>query len=146
MTTTTMTATTMTSPADAARALASQFISFLETGQAPDALFTEDAFCDLTVPLWRLQGQGRSAVIALRTDNHPGGGTVSTSRFDVTERGFLLEVEERWEDRDESWYCRELIRCDVTAGAISAIAVYCTGDWDSARVTEHAAAVPLLRP
>ena len=52
-------------------------------------------------------------------------------------------------DRDqggEQWYCRELIRADVSEQGITELAVYCTGDWDSARVAEHAAAVSLIRP
>jgi len=39
-----------------------------------------------------------------------------------------------------------LFRADVSDGAISQLTVYCTGDWDRARVAEHAAAVRLLRP
>jgi hypothetical protein len=38
------------------------------------------------------------------------------------------------------------MRADVTNGSISAILVYCTGDWDSARVAEHRAAVTLIQP
>ena len=60
--------------------------------------------------------------------------------------GFVLEVEESWHDRGEDWYCRELFRADVTDGRISSLSVYCTGDWDAARVAEHRTAVHLLRP
>ncbi|MFD0637224.1 hypothetical protein ACFQ9X_42305 [Catenulispora yoronensis] len=68
------------------------------------------------------------------------------SRLDATATGFVLEVEERWEQDGESWYCRELFRADVSDGAIAELSVYCTGDWDRARVAEHAAAVHLLKP
>ena len=44
--------------ADQANALARQFVTFLETGNPPDGLFTDDVFCDFTMPLWRLQAQG----------------------------------------------------------------------------------------
>jgi hypothetical protein len=128
------------------RDLAAQLVAFLETGVAAEGLFSADAFCDFTMPLWRLQAEGRDAVTALRTDNHPGGGRVPRTRLDATSTGFLLEVEEVWEDAGHTWYCRELMRADVADDGISALSVYCTGDWDEERVARHRAAVPLLRP
>lgn len=37
------------------------FVRFLETNTAPEGLFTEDVFLDLTLPQWRLQTYGRDA-------------------------------------------------------------------------------------
>lgn len=128
-----------------AQELAEKFITFLETGAIPDGLFTPDVFVDFTMPLWRLQAQGLDDSLALRRAGHPGPGLVPRSRLDTTATGFVLEVEERWEQDGESWYCRELFRADVSDGSISELSVYCTGDWDRARVAEHAAAVKLLR-
>ena len=131
---------------DAARSVALQLIPFLETGDAPPGLFTDDVFCDFTLPLWRLQAQGLEPVVALRRQGHPGPGRVPRWRCDPTPTGLLLEVEERWEQAGESWYCRELIRADVAGESITEIAVYCTGDWNAARQAEHQQAVRLLRP
>jgi hypothetical protein len=128
------------------RELADQLIAFLETGDVADGMFAADVFCDFTPPLWRLQARGIEDAVALRKAGHPATGTVPRSRLDVTQTGFVLEVEEQWSADGEDWYCRELIRADVTDGAISAISVYCTGDWDAARQAEHRAAVVLLRP
>jgi hypothetical protein len=58
----------------------------------------------------------------------------------------VLEVEEEWDQDGDTWYCRELLRADVTDGAISQISVYCTGDWDGALVARHRETVGLLRP
>ncbi|MCU1345717.1 MAG: hypothetical protein JWL70_1983 [Acidimicrobiia bacterium] len=127
------------------RDLADKFITFLETGTAVDGLFTPDVFCDFTVPLWRLQAQGIEQVLELRQNGHPGRGRVPRSRFDTTATGFVLEVEEQWEQDGDSWYCREMIRADVADGAISQMSVYCTGDWNSERLAQHRATVPLLR-
>jgi len=44
------------------------------------------------------------------------------------------------------WYGRELFRADLRGDAMSSLSVYCAGDWDAARVAEHASAVLLLRP
>jgi hypothetical protein len=98
------------------RELAAKFIQFLETGSAPDGLFTPDAFCDFTMPQWRLQTQGAEDIVRLRKGGHTSPGRVPRSRFDATTTGFVLEVEEEWEQDGEQWYCRELFRADVADG------------------------------
>jgi hypothetical protein len=125
--------------------LAARFIAFLETGDAAPGLFTADVFCDFTMPQWRLQAQGLSDVLGLRKAGHPGPSRVPRSRYDATATGFVLEVVEEWEQDGESWYCRELFRADTSEDGISDLSVYCTGDWDTQRVAEHAASVRLLR-
>jgi hypothetical protein len=132
-------------PTDAG-ARAEEFISYLETGEAAQGLFAPDVFVDFTLPRWRLQAQGRPAALALRRAGHPTAGRVPRSRFDPTPTGFVLEIEEMWEDAGGSWYCRELFRADVGPEGITDLAVYCTGDWDTARIAEHAREVTLIRP
>lgn len=146
MSATQITPRTQVTPQATAQALADKFISFLETGDVPEGLFTPDLFCDFTMPQWRLQAQGVQDAVALRLAGHPGPSRVPRSRLDATATGFVLEVEEQWEQDGESWYCRELFRADVSDGAVSELSVYCTGDWDRARVVEHARAVRLLKP
>ena len=126
--------------------LADQFVAFLETGEPPAGLFHPDVFCDFTLPLWRFQAQSREEVVALRRAGHPGPGRVVRSRFDPTPTGFVLEFEERWTDGGTAWYSREMARADVTEAAISAVSVYCTGDWDEALQARHTRTVPLIRP
>lgn len=128
------------------RELAAKFVEFLETGDVPKGLFTPDLFCDFTMPQWRLQANGLEEAVGLRKNGHPGPSRVPRSRFDVTATGFVLEVEEEWEQDGESWYCRELFRADVADAAISQLSVYCTGDWDRAQVARHQETVALLRP
>lgn len=130
----------------AARDLAGAFITFLETGDSPEGLWAPDVFLDFTTPLWRQQACGIEDVTGIRKAGHPGPSRVPRSRFDTTATGFVLEVEERWEDDGGSWYCRELFRADICDEGISALSVYCTGDWDRARVDRHAREVRLIRP
>ena len=140
-----MTATTST---DAVTRCVQGFVQFLETSGAefPADLFHADAFLDFTSPTWRLQAQGVDNIVRLRQGGHPWPGQVPRSRVDRTTTGFVIEVEETWIEGGDTWYCRELIRADVIDGSIAEVSVYCTGDWDSARVAEHAAAVTLIRP
>lgn len=132
-------------PADV-RASADQLISFLETGTAAPGLFARDVLLDFTMPTWRLQARGAEDSVALRRAGHPAPGRVPRSRLEATPTGFVLEVEETWEDGGDRWYCRELFRADVGPEGITELAVYCTGDWDTARVAEHARQVTLIRP
>jgi hypothetical protein len=140
-----MTSTREQAPA-ATDALGGAFVRYLETGDADPALFAPDVFVDFTMPRWRLQATGVADALALRRAGHPQPGRVPRSRLDPTPTGFVLEVEETWDDAGGSWYCRELFRADVGPAGITELAVYCTGDWDAARVAEHARAVTLTRP
>jgi hypothetical protein len=128
------------------RARAEELVSYLATGEAAPGLFAPDVFVDFSLPLWRLQASGRDAALALRRSGHPAPGRVPRSRLDLTPTGFVLEVEESWQDAGGRWYCRELFRADVGPAGITELAVYCTGDWDAARVAEHAREVTLIRP
>ncbi|HEY2125814.1 MAG TPA: hypothetical protein VGH77_01370 [Streptosporangiaceae bacterium] len=136
----------MSQTAQTHRDLAAKLIEFLETGTAAEGLFAADAFCDFTMPQWRLQAQGAADIVQLRRHGHPAPGRVPRSRFDATDTGFVLEVEEEWDQDGESWYCRELFRADVADGTIRDISVYCAGDWDRATVAKHRETVRLVRP
>lgn len=126
--------------------LSRKLIVFLETGTAPAGLFRPDVFLDLTLPTWRLQARGAGEVTGIRVAGHPGPGAVTWWRSDPTPGGFVFEFAERWRHQGQEWYSREMMRLDVTDGAIAGLAVYCTGDWDEARQREHARSVTLLRP
>jgi hypothetical protein len=123
-----------------------RFIAFLETGDAHPELFTAEVFVDFTLPRWRQQARGRDELIAMRRQGHPSPGKVTRWRTDPTPTGFVLELEEQWEQGGEPWYCREMFRADVEGDAIHELSVYCTGDWDTRRRAEHAREVRLLRP
>lgn len=129
-----------------AQTIATRLIEFLETGVAPEGLFADDLFLDFSLPKWRLQAQGKEAAIAMRLQGHPGQGKVPRWRCDPTPSGFVLEVEERWSCNGRDWYCRELLRADLSGDSIAELSVYCTGDWDSDLEEQHRRMVSLLRP
>lgn len=120
-------------------------VRFLESGTAPEGLFAADVFTDLSLPQWRIQTATAADILAVRADRHPFPGQVHVERVDLTESGFTVAFEERWEHHGQRWYSRELIRADVVDDRIVDMAVYCTGDWDEAVQREHAGSVKLLR-
>jgi hypothetical protein len=129
-----------------AHELAEKLIVFLERGEVREGLFAPDVFCDFTMPTWRLQASGVEDCVALRLGGHPGAGIVSRWRFDPIPTGFVVELEESWDADGEHWTAREMFRADINEHGITQLSVYCTGDWDTARRAEHAAAVTLIRP
>jgi len=120
-------------------------IRFLETGAVPDGLFAPDVFADLSLPHWRVQTGTAADILAERAAGHPFPGQVRVERVERTDHGFTIEFEERWDNDGQNWYCREMIRADLTGDTITELSIYCTGDWDEARQREHAAAVQLIR-
>src|SRR3954454_14649869 len=109
-----------------------KFVSFLESGGiAADGLFAPTVFADLTFPHWRIQTAGADELVAGRRQMHPQPGRVRLEPVTATETGYLVKLEERWEDGGQDWYCREGFVMDLDDdGAISEFTVYCTGDWD----------------
>ncbi|MFI0960427.1 hypothetical protein ACH4S8_03235 [Streptomyces sp. NPDC021080] len=128
-----------------AKELADLFVEFLQTNSAPDGLFTDDVFVDLSLPQWRLQTAGRDNLVALRRSSHPALGTVPRHRAEVTGTGMVIEFEERWEDAEGTWYCREMVRAEVRDGSVGEVSVYCTGDWSPEVQEAHRREVTLIR-
>lgn len=126
--------------------LAEKLVDWLQTGDRPDDVFTDDVFVDLSLPQWRIQGQGLDTIFEIREGGHPHPGKVRVEALDLTSRGFLIQFEERWISEAQEWYCRELIHCMVRGRRIAELSVYCTGDWDEAVQHRHAGEVSLPRP
>jgi hypothetical protein len=123
-----------------------RLIRFLETGDVPDGLFTDDVLLDFTPPRWRVQTRGVADGVALRRAGHPAPGRVTRHRVDPTPGGYVIEFEEAWSDAGGDWTSREIARADLRGDAICELSVYCTGDWDAERRARHAAEVRLIRP
>lgn len=142
-----MTTSTMPLPATIQTSV-DKFVEFLESGGvAPAGLFAPDVFSDLTFPHWRIQTQSADELVAGRRRLHPQPGRVRLERVTPTDTGYLVKLEERWEDGGEQWYCREQFILDLDEnGEVFDFTVYCTGDWDEERQREHANTVTLLRP
>ena len=81
-----------------APAVVHALVRFLERNEAPDGLFTDDVFTDFAMPIWRLQAVGPAGAEALRKRGHPVPSRVTGARYDPTPSGFVLEVEEEWDD------------------------------------------------
>jgi hypothetical protein len=112
-----------------------------ETFAADADVFTDDVFCDLFPPFWRLQLQGPDALLAQLRAIAEAPSTVRLLGLVPTASGFVLEHEETQGDE----VARRLLVCEVTDGRISEVVVFCNGGWDSALRARHAAEAPMLR-
>jgi hypothetical protein len=126
--------------------LAERFVRWLETGVRDPGLYADDLFVDLSLPQWRLQGEGADAAYLRREDSHPHPGTVTVGLLEPTPGGFVMAFEERWDAEGQRWYCREMIHAAVRGDRITRLDVYCTGDWDEAVQRRHRDQVRLVRP
>lgn len=140
-----MTAQTVDVPARVQQSV-DRFVAWLETG-ATDGLFAPDVFADVTLPHWRIQWQGIEQTIDGKIRFHPPAGRTRVEKVLAGATGYALKVEERWEDHEQQWYCREAFLCELDdEGRITELHAYCTGDWDEVAVARHAEAVTLVRP
>ena len=128
-----------------AERLAADFNRCFETLDAPEELFTPDAFFDLLPPFWRFQFEGPAAFGAQLRAIAQGAVTTRMIRVLPTAEGFLMEHEETQhgphpETARRVWICR------TVEGRIAEVTCYCNGGWDDELRARHAAEALMLRP
>jgi hypothetical protein len=125
---------------EAAKQIGERFVRAVETGDV--SLFAEDVFCDINVPEWRFQMQGRDAVTEWMRSEMPDGCTVPTWRADGYEDGAIVEVvQQLGED-----ISRNLHRLEVRDGKVVEWTMYCTGVWSVETQRTQAREAPMFRP
>jgi hypothetical protein len=144
----TMTTTSETKTIEQATAeqLSARFHDAFRTFEAGDDAFTPDVFCDLNMPEWRFQLQGRDAFAAQLERINEGPSRVEVLRTVPTTSGFVTEHVEHQDVDGEDHSARRLILCEVVRGRIAEVTVYCTGEWDDELRARHAAEAPMIRP
>lgn len=125
--------------------LAEAFNSCFSKLDAPDDLFTDDAFFDLLPPYWRFQLQGPDAFVAQLRAIAEGEMSSRVLRVLPTATGFLMEHEET-QRAEKVETARRVWVCEVRDGRISEAVGYCNGGWDDELRARHAAEAPMLRP
>ena len=128
-----------------AQELSERLADVFRTAEVGDVL-TEDVFLDGHPPLWRFQLEGREVFQAWLHGYSPDGSEISVVRTIPTVSGFVTEmVGEHLED-GAVMTDRKILLCEVRAGQISELTVYCSGDWDGELRARHAAETTLIRP
>ena len=128
-----------------AQELSERLADVFRTADVGD-LFAEDVFLDGHPPLWRFQLQGRDAFAAWLQGYSPEGAETTVVRTVPTVNGFVAEFVGRHEEHGEEMTDRKILLCEVQAGRITDLTIYCSGDWDADLRARHAAEAPILRP
>jgi hypothetical protein len=144
----TMTTTSDTRTIDPATAerLSARFHDVFTTFEAGEDTFTPDVFCDLNMPEWRFQLQGRDAFAAQLARINEGPVRMEILRTVPTTSGFVTEHIEHQDVGGEDHSARRLVLCEVVRGRIAEVTVYCTGEWNDELRARHAAEAPMIRP
>jgi hypothetical protein len=129
-----------------AERLSERFHDVFRTFEAGQDAFVPDVFCDLNMPQWRFQLQGREAFAAQLERINQGPSRVEVLRTVPTTSGFVTEHVEHEDVDGEDHSARRLILCEVVRGRIASVTVYCTGEWDDELRARHAAEAPMIRP
>jgi hypothetical protein len=142
-----MTTTHETKPIDQAEAerLCERFHEVFTTFEVGEDVFAPDVFCDLNMPVWRFQLQGREAFGAQIARINQGPSRVEILRTVPTSLGFVTEHVEHQDVHGEDHSARRLVLCEVRAGLITDVTVYCSGEWDDELRARHAAEAPMIR-
>lgn len=110
-----------------------------------DEVFTDDVFLDGHPPYWRFQLQGIDDLRDWLRGYADAGRSVEVVRTVATPSGFVTEQTEAVETERGLITGRQLVLCEVRDGRISALSVFCSGEWDAALRERHAAEAPMLR-
>lgn len=125
--------------------LSAAFHATFETLRADPAVFAEDVFADLNMPVWRFQIRGREAFGEQLALINQGPSRVEVLRTVPTASGFVTEHVEHQDVGGQDLSARRLFLCEVTDGLISEFVAYCSGEWDEELRVRHAAEAPMLR-
>lgn len=126
--------------------LSQRFADTFDGTDPGEDVFTTDVFCDLNMPVWRFQLQGREAWRTQMRALARGRLRIDVLRTVPTDRGFVTEHEEHQEVDGEELTARRLWMCETKDGRIVEAIGFCTGEWDSALRARHAREAPMLRP
>lgn len=130
---------------DECERLSRRFACTFDGSDAGEDVFAPDVFCDLNMPGWRFQLQGRDAWVAQIRALAQGPLRIDVLRTVPTDRGFVTEHEEHQQVDGEDLTARRLWLCDTSDGHIVEVVGFCTGEWNEALRTRQAREAPMLR-
>ena len=100
--------------------------------------FGEEMILDATVPNWRYQVQGGTAVKAELSRWYADAGTFEELKRTPLPTGELVEFTLRWEERGVPHAVHQAHVLEVTDGCITRDQVWCGGRWPAALLAEMA--------
>jgi ketosteroid isomerase-like protein len=127
-----------------AQELSERLADVFRTADVDDVL-ADEVFFDGHPPLWRFQLRGRDAFSHWLKGYTPHGAETTVVRTIPTATGFVSELVGRRDEEGEEMTDRKIVLCEVRAGRIAELTVYCSGDWNAELRARHAAETELIR-
>ena len=90
-----------------------------------------DVFLDGHPPFWRFQLEGRDNVGEWYRSYAPDGVATTVITVVPTATGFVTEFLGEHTEAGELLCDRKVLLCQVRGSQISALTIYCSGDWDA---------------
>lgn len=128
-----------------AQELSEQLADVFRNTEATSVL-ADDVFLDGHPPFWRFQLEGRDVFDDWIKNAMPHGSDITVVRAVPTVSGFVAEFAGCHSHDGEEITDRKIVLADVRDAQITALTIYCSGDWDSELRSRHAAETTLLRP
>jgi hypothetical protein len=126
--------------------LSQKFAHVFEDPDSAEDVLSSDVFFDLNMSVWRMQLQGSGEFAAQLRRINEGDVRIDVLRTVATSSGFVTEHEEHQDVDGKELTARRLWLCAVSGGSVIEAVGYCSGEWDDALRTRHAAEAPMLRP
>ena len=126
--------------------LSRQFAEVFQTLDAGQSVFSDDAFFDLNMPVWRFQLRGPRAFESQLKQIVEGEVRIDILRTVPTASGFVTEHQEHQNVHGQDLTARRMWLCEVQERRITEVIGYCSGEWDEELRSRHAVEAPMIRP
>jgi hypothetical protein len=117
-----------------------QFMTGISGAEIPAAIFCDEAVLDATVPNWRYQVRGATAVAAELGKWYAHPGRFDDVRRTVIPDGELVEFTLTWTENDVDHRCHQAHVLQLRNSQVLKDTVWCGGRWPAALVAEMQAA------
>ena len=128
------------SPITADNTVIDQFLAGIARAEIPAAVFHQEAVLDATVPNWRYQVQGATAVAAELAKWYADPGRFEAVRRTVIADGELVEFTLTWTENDVEHRCHQAHVLQLRNRQVLKDTVWCGGRWPAPLVAEMQAA------
>lgn len=113
------------------------FLSELSAGEGISlAIFTDDAWLDATVPNWRFEQHGATAVAGQFSHWYDAPAVIANLRRDSVPDDEVVEFDLSWVERGVPHAAHQVHLITLAEGRISADTVVCGGRWPAALLAQ----------
>jgi hypothetical protein len=111
----------------------------------PDDLYAPGAVLDATVPMWRLEAHGPTAIAAQLSGWYAAPGTLTDVLRSPLPSGEVVRYTLAWTEDGAPWVSHQVHLVAISEGQITRHEVWCGGRWEAALQAEIEAGLQSVR-